>query len=120
MDWKNIEFDYMFKDEVATHVKIENGVVSVIHSDKVLKPFKLLMGRETVYLSDLEKVFARMVFPYNRVNRNELLENMGLKEYNVHDIIEYTHGVMYNSYNWIRFMGESLTCKDVRDFMGIE
>ena len=43
----------------------------------------------------------------------ELLNRIGLSEYNPQQIVRRTHGVSYNDYIWFRFPGERLTSRDV-------
>lgn len=44
----------------------------------------------------------------------ELLESMGLKEYNVYGILRDTHGVDIDDFIWFKYDGEDITWDDVR------
>lgn len=58
-------------------------------------------------------------FSKDRADCKELLESMGLKTYNNIAILKKTHGVMVDDFYWIRFEGENLTFKDVREKFGL-
>ena len=119
-DWKNIKFDYMLKDRVIAKVEITNGVVKVEHTKGVPKSLALWNARNDISLSDIYKQLSFMVFSRERVNRDELLEMLGIEEYDPKAIVEKTHGVIATNYYWIRFEGENLTCRDVREWIGLD
>ena len=61
----------------------------------------------------LNRILELRCWERDRADINELLENIGLQEYNPQEIVRKTHGVSFNDYIWIRFPGEKLTSKDV-------
>lgn len=44
----------------------------------------------------------------------QLLEHLGLKEFNVYEILKKTHGVDVDDFSWIRFSGEDIAWDDVK------
>ncbi len=44
----------------------------------------------------------------------QMLQAMHLKEYNMYDILRYTHGVDVDDFIWFRFDGEDIVWDDVR------
>lgn len=120
MDWENIEFDYMNRNDVLAHVVIKDGKVSVEHNMSYPKQTLLCEGRTNLTMMDIKKKISKMVFTPERVNKDELLEELGLKEYNPFKIVEKTHGVMAVKTYWIRFKGETLTYEDARALMGLD
>lgn len=52
--------------------------------------------------------------PQTRVNISEILQHMGLEEYSVWGILEFTHGISVDDSYWIRFNGEALRYEDIK------
>lgn len=52
-------------------------------------------------------------FEEARPDKYELLNRLGLTEYNPWEIVKVTHGRLWDDYLWIKFEGEDLTWKDV-------
>lgn len=108
----------MCGDEVATHVKITNGNIEYENVKENLSPVLYLFGDNkggVVSIADLRKALSYMVFEEARVDKEEILECLGLDEYNVFKIVEKSNGVMVNNNFWIRFSWEkNLNYEDVR------
>jgi len=61
----------------------------------------------------LGKIMEMRCWEKGRPDINEILNHLGLSEYNPYEIVRKTHGVSYNDFIWFRFPGEKLTSKDV-------
>ena len=61
----------------------------------------------------MNKILEMRCFEKERGDIWEILEHLGLEEYNPQEMVKKTHGVSYNDYIWFRFPGENLTAKDV-------
>lgn len=109
---EDTSFQVMNKNNVAADVSVRNNRVYIKHYDPV-KFHCLFPWEETDVFSMLEILEGRC-FPRNRANIDELLSAMGLKEYQVMDIIKKTHGLKWDDYTWIRFEGENLTYEDIK------
>lgn len=108
-----MEFDYMYKDIVCTHVICAGNEVKV--ENKVKNPNLAAFGTvETVNPNDVYELLCERCFPETRANCSELLEDMGLQEYDPIEIIKQTHGTMCSDYFWIRLKeNQGLSYKDV-------
>ena len=111
---KKLVFDFMNKDIVCSHVEVgESGNVQCQEFDPRL-PYQVFYKMPHT-VENLNKFFADRCFPKERVNCQQLLDGLGLKEWNPLDIIKLTHGVMWGDTCWIRFEGETLTYKDIQE-----
>ena len=110
---KNLKFDYMYYDEVATSVEIIDGVVSFInYTDNLTN--RAFGVRKSVTLDYIDKFFEERCFPKTRKSAKELLKHLEVPYYEPFLICKKTHGVILGDYSWIRFEGETLTWEDVR------
>lgn len=102
---KSLIFDFMWKDEVWSQVEYSRGKINVIvYSSHVLaNPFE---GIKYLNKEALESFLESRCFSKANGACKLLLSQLGLEFYNVHDIIEITHGVCVEDFNWIRFKGE--------------
>lgn len=114
---RDIEFDYMEADRVLCHVIYtwDNKVYFENFSDSLCdKPFGL---RDSVSKEDLMKFLEYRCVPRDRDNIDEILKCFDIPFYDPYKIVRKTHGIMINDANWIRFKGETLTYKEVREYM---
>lgn len=115
-----LEFDYLNKDNVSTHVRADSatGIVEVQDFTDVLHHQFFAKRPHTIeYLN--EKLESRC-FPRTQAGAELLLEALGLQQYNPLDIVRISHGRLFKDFNWIRFAGEDLTWADVEDFSNIK
>ncbi len=61
----------------------------------------------------LNRILELRCFEKGRADIPQILDRLGLNEYNPQELIRKTHGVSHNDYIWFRFPGEKLTAKDV-------
>lgn len=109
-------FDVMWMDQVIAHVQLkpEHGnspyVINYIEGfNKQFSP----QDEGHITHEEMNKWLVWRTFPETRMNRDELLESLGLNSYNRWAIVRKTHGVMADDEIWLRFKGETLTHKDV-------
>lgn len=51
--------------------------------------------------------------------KKQILQNLGLEEYNPYDIVRVTHGFFYEDMIWLQFNGENLKLEDVYEHAGL-
>ena len=107
----NFSFEVYWKDDITARVYVKGKNVTV--SRFTDNPGKQLFSEKKMTRYQLGKIFEMRCWEKERADINEILENLGLKEYNPYEIVRKTHGVSYNDYIWFRFPGEELSSKDV-------
>lgn len=107
----NFSFEVYWKDDITARVYVKGKNVTVSRFTE--NPGKQLFADKKMTRYQLGKIFEMRCWEKGRADINEILENLGLKEYNPYEIVRKTHGVSYNDYIWFRFPGEQLTSKDV-------
>ena len=104
-------FEVFWKDEITARVSVRGSKVHV--SRYCRHPVKQLFAQENMTRYQLNKILEMRCFEKERGDIWEILEHLGLEEYNPQEMVKKTHGVSYNDYIWFRFPGENLTAKDV-------
>lgn len=104
-------FEVFWRDEITARVSVKGSKVHV--SRYCEHPVKQLFAKENMTRYQLNKILEMRCFEKERGDIRQILEHLGLKEYNPQEIVKRTHGVSYNDYIWFRFPGENLTAKDV-------
>jgi len=105
----------MYRDEIASIVDVpEYGndikVEKVIDRAPIQPFYGGRVDRERIY-----QFFQRRCFEESRSDREEILEALGLDEYNPYEIVRKTHGATYDDFLRVRFEGEEhLRWKDVK------
>jgi putative transcriptional regulator len=99
-----LKFKYMCKDVVIADVVVDrlNRKIHCVNytDDIILRPF----GRRTTpTLEDFADFLESRCFPRERRNCEQLLSDLGLKEYVPLSIVEKTHGRQLEDYCWIQF-----------------
>jgi len=106
-------FDYMNKDVVCSHVEVDLTTKEIKCEDFTdIKPH-LVFAKRPHTIENLNFFFESRCFPRGRKDEKDLLQYLGLMQYNPLDIVRKTHGAMYKDFCWIRFEGETLQWKDV-------
>ncbi len=108
---EEITFEVFWKDELTARVHAKGEGVRV--SRFVTHPLKQLFFDTHFSRGKLNQILELRCFERGRPDVTELLNSLGLKEYQPLEIIKKTHGVSYDDYIWFRFPGETLTAKDV-------
>lgn len=104
-------FEVYWKDEITARVYVKKK--DVIISRYTENPGKQLFAEKKMTRYQLGKIFEMRCWEKARPDIMEILENLGLSEYNPYEIVKRTHGVSYNDFIWFRFSGEKITSKDV-------
>lgn len=113
MEFSDYKFEVLHKDDVIARVSItdnrKNVKIKKYCEIPAIQPF---CGNKL----DLERVaeFIRYrCFDETRPDKDEILHDLGLMEYNPWEIVKVTHGRLWEDFIWIRFPGETLKWKDV-------
>ena len=104
-------FEVYWKDEITARVYVRKK--DVIISRYTDNPGKQLFAEKKMTRYQLGKIFELRCWEKGRSDIGEILEYLGLSEYNPYEIVKKTHGVSYNDFIWFRFPGEKITSKDV-------
>ena len=107
----NFSFEVYWKDDITARVYVKGKNVTV--SRFTDNPGKQLFAEKKMTRYQLGKIFEMRCWEKERADINEILGNLGLKEFNPYEIVRKTHGVSHNDYIWFRFPGEALSSKDV-------
>ena len=104
-------FEVYWKDEITArvYVKKKNVIVSRFSDN----PGRQLFAEKKMTRYQLGKILELRCFEKGRPDIDEILNHLGLKEYNPYEIVRKTHGVSHNDFIWFRFPGENITSKDV-------
>ena len=107
----NFSFEVYWKDEITArvYVKKKNVIVSRFSDN----PGRQLFAEKKMTRYQLGKILELRCFEKGRPDIDEILNHLGLKEYNPYEIVRKTHGVSHNDFIWFRFPGENITSKDV-------
>lgn len=101
-----VKFKVMWRNDIVADVEVDyrSKKVRVInHTDNLIKrPFGI---NEKPTIKDLDEFLEGRCFPRDRVNCDQLLEDLGLKVYDPLSIVEITHGRQFDDYMWIKFQG---------------
>lgn len=113
-----VEFDWLRKDRVITHVKANRrtGVVEVENFTDDLQETFFVKRPHT--LSEISKLFEDRCFERTNAGVETLLGLLGLEEYNPYDIVRRTRGRTVMDFYWIRFSDD--TFKSWYEFENIE
>ena len=104
-------FEVYWKDEITARVYVKKKYVII--SKFTENPGKQLFAERKMTRYQLGKIFEMRCFEKGRPDIADILNHLGLSEYNPYEIVKKTHGVSYNDYIWFRFPGEHLTSRDV-------
>lgn len=111
---------YMKEDEVMTSISVRFGgkVHFVNFTDN---PLDCAFGRNespvglSVFLDFLEE----RCIPKHRFNIDEVLEGLGLSEYNEVDIVEKTYGVLIDDSFWVKYSNDLITYEEALEKVGL-
>lgn len=111
---------YMKEDEVMTSMSVRFGgkVHFVNFTDN---PLDCAFGRNEspvglgVFLDFLEE----RCIPKHRFNIDEVLEGLGLSEYNEVDIVEKTYGVLIDDSFWVKYSNDLITYEEALEKVGL-
>ena len=98
-------------NELKTDIYIENGKINVKKYDNRLG--HQLFMHDNITIESIKNCFELRAIPRNRMNINEILNRLSLKEYNAYDIIKATHGISTDDFFWFKFDDENIEYKDI-------
>ena len=104
-------FDVFWRDEKTGHVEIKNNIL-VKNECYTDNPLKCGCGKIKDYLT-MEEYMKTRIMCLERWTP-EMLDYIGLKEYNLFEIFKRTHGIDRDDFEWFKFEGEDLTWEDVK------
>ena len=101
-----IEFDYMNRNTICSHVVADYETGEVRVQDFSNDTINMFFGKREHSIEVMEALWEERCFPRTRYNAKELLNSMDLQFYDAYQIIRRTHGVLPEDYYWIRFSDE--------------
>lgn len=109
---KGLAFDFMWRDEVSTHVEFKNNkvVYENFTSDVARQAFS---DSFTVDKHSLDEFIESRCFSRHNGQCKEILRQLNIQFYDPYTICRQLHGVSTEDFCWIRFDGETLTWNDV-------
>lgn len=111
---KVLKFELLSKDEVCTRVEY-NPSTKEIKCEQLSPVFyKTVFGKRPHTVDNLLDFFKERVWEETRYDLDEILESLGLREYDPLSICRITHGKCWEDDMWIRFEGESLQWDDIK------
>lgn len=116
-----LEFDYMWEDEVISHVKRNKDgsyEITDYNKDPVILPFR---GKDSSQATDEEllKFFKYRCMSEHRRDLRDALDTIGLQEYDPYNIVRKTYGLMFGDCMWVRFKGVTKNYDEVRRELGL-
>ena len=100
------DFLWMWEDEVISNVHIESSEVMVERYN--LNPFKQIFYSDRIPRFMFGEILRSRCWDEKRPDIKELLNLIGLEEYNPYSICLKTHGKMAQDKTWFKFEGETL------------
>lgn len=108
-----LEFDYLHKDIVCSHVKVDFNTDEVTVTNYTDDIASQAIGKTPPTIERIEALLEERCFDRGRADLREILKAMDLPFYDPEQIVRKTHGVFMDDFYWIRFAGEDLKWKDV-------
>ena len=109
---EKVIFDYMYRDEVSAHVEIDLKTKEVTCEEYSDVLFKQAFGLRPANMDTVVWFFRRRCFPETQDGVEELLEMLGLKQYDPYSIVKKTKGMMWKDHCWVRFEGDTSTYEE--------
>ncbi len=108
--WDGCKISVYWKDELTAVVNIKNNdVIIKKFTDNLMKQFFLAF--EKIDIAKLSELLETRCWERGRANINELLNKIGLDEYDPIEIVKRTFGVSYNDSIWFKFGDNNITWK---------
>lgn len=98
-----MQINYYDKDKLCTVIHWQGFQVSIQNfTDNLIS--RAFGCKESVTWEDLESFLESRCFPKNRANAKDILENIGLEEYDPFEIVKKTQGKMAEDDQWLEFV----------------
>ncbi|MFR4369013.1 MAG: hypothetical protein ACLT4F_09550 [Clostridia bacterium] len=96
--------ELMYKDKVMTRAVVDEVNKTVSFENFTDDNIRRMFGcKKTATYEDFERFLERRCFPRTRDNASDLLNTLGLTEYNPIEIVKKTSGKMAHDTLWVRF-----------------
>lgn len=109
-----VEFDWMWRDEIYAHVRINRKTGEVLCEEYQDDVFLQFLGKRPHTIEYVMKVFESRLFDRHRPDCDEMCDYWGVNGYNPYELCPKTHGVNTDDFSWIKWEGETLTWNDVK------
>lgn len=100
-----------WKNEKTASVRLDKKNAYITRY--IMHPVKQIFYADIITRFEFGEILRDRCWDINRPDLNQLLNNIGLNEYNPYEICKRTHGKMAQDNIWFRFPGEILTYKEV-------
>lgn len=100
-------FDIYKKDTKVGRIELDGNklIKNESYFDISEEPFPFMIN-PFIYMRDgmsVRRYLATRVVPPERANIRQILNALGLKEYNIYNLLEKTHGVKVDDFIWLKF-----------------
>lgn len=100
-------FDIYKKDTKVGRIELDGNklIKNESYFDISEEPVPFMIN-PFIYMKDgmsVRRYLATRVVPPERANIRQILNALGLKEYNIYNLLEKTHGVKVDDFIWLKF-----------------
>lgn len=113
---KILKFEYYEKDKLNTKVSVDYVKQEIIVENFTDDIVEQAFGKRKITMDIIDEFFRERVFPETRVNCKDILEGLGLRNFDAEAIARITHGVLIHDFNWIRFDEEEIGWEEIKKF----
>lgn len=104
-------FRTYWQDILTAEAIVEGDIIKIKRYET--SPFKQMFCRDEFKIYELGSILETRCWSEDRADLPEILEFLGLKEYNIYEIVKKTHGVKVSDFIWMEFDNEHLNAKKV-------
>ncbi len=109
-----MKFSILWKNELLADIETEPRKSEVKIKKYDVRPMIQIFQRGKIDRERIYEFIKSRCMEEGRGDIEEILEELGLEEYDPWKMVQITHGVDWDDFYWIRFEGENLTWEDVR------
>ena len=109
-----LKFEFYFKDMLCTRCSVNYITKEIGVENFTDKLFLQAFGKRKMCIDEIDEFFRERCFPESRVDKDTLLEMLGLRNFDAEAICRKTHGMMTGDQFWIRFDDEPLSYDDIK------
>lgn len=113
-----LDFEFYEKDKLCTRVHVDYAKQLVEVENFTDDVVSQVFGRQKVTIDSIDEFFRERTFPETRVDKDVLLEMLGLQRFDAEAICRKTHGMLIHDFSWIRFDNEDLSYEDIAKMKG--
>lgn len=111
MEKTELFMECYWKNERTASVRLDNHYAYITRY--IIHPVKQIFYADKITRFEFGEILEDRCWDKHRADIDEILEMIGLDEYNPYEICKRTHGRMYQDNIWFRFPGEILTYEDL-------